>query len=211
MIGVPGQRQQQRVHQLDLAPVVVHQRRKPPADAEVDARARIGRVGRPQIVALDVGHHFQRQLVMVAQEQRPLAVVRNFRGLAQDVGDREAVFLRDRHVDARHQREVIRHVAFVAVAEIGADVFRPLVGFGEQQLARRVGVELRADLLDDGVGLGKIFVVGPFAFAEIGDCVEPEAVNAHVEPAPHHLDNGPGNVADWRNSGRADAQKNRCQ
>ena len=71
-----GKRQQQRVHQLDLAPVVVHQRRQPPADAEIDARARIVGVGRPQIVALDVGDHFERQLVVVAQEQRPLAVRR---------------------------------------------------------------------------------------------------------------------------------------
>ena len=137
-----GKRQQQRVHQLDLAAVVVHQRREPPPDAEIDARARIGGVGRPQIVALDVGHHFERQLVVIAQEQRPLAVRRNVRRLPQDVGDREAVLLRDRHVDARHQREVIGHVAFVAVAEIGADVLRPLVGLGEQHLARAVGVEL---------------------------------------------------------------------
>ena len=67
-----GERHQQRVHQLDLAPVVVHQRREAPPDAEIDARARIGGVGRPEIVALDVGHHFKRELVVIAQEQWPI-------------------------------------------------------------------------------------------------------------------------------------------
>ena len=194
MIGVPGKRHQQRIHQLDLAPVVVHQRRQPPPDAEIDAGARIGRVGRPEIVALDIGHHFERELVVVAQEQRPLAIAGDVGRLAQDIGDRKPVLLGDRHVDARHQREVIGHVAFVAFAEIGADVLRPLIGLGEQDLARRIGVELGPDLLDDGVGLGKIFVVGSFALAQIGNGVEAEPVHAEIEPAPHDLDDGQQNA-----------------
>ena len=110
--------------------------------------------------------------------------------LAQDVDDREAVFLRDRHVDARHQREMIGHVAFVAVAEIVLNVFRPLVGFGEQHLALGVGVELGAQVLDHRMRLGKVFVRRALALAEIGDGVEPEAVDAGIEPALHHLDHG---------------------
>ena len=180
-------RQQQRIHQLDLAPVVVHQRRQPPADADIDARARIVGVGRPQIVALDVGDHFQRQFVVVAQEQRPLAIGRDIRRLAQDVGDRKAVFLGDRHVDPRHQRKMIGHVAFVAAAEIFLHVLRPLIGLGQQHLALGIGVELAAQLLDDGVGLGQILVVGAVALAQIGDGVETEAVDAGIEPALHHL------------------------
>ena len=181
------ERQQQRVHQLDLAPVVVHQRRQPAADADIDAGAGIVGVGRPQIIALDVGDHFQRQLVVIAQEQRPLAAVGNVGRLAQDVGDRKAVFLRDRHVDARHQREVIGHVAFVAAAEIFLHVLRPLIGLGQQHLALGVGVELAAQPFDDGVRLGQVLVVGAVALAEIGDGVEAEAVDAGVEPALHHL------------------------
>ena len=99
-------------------------------------RAPVGGVGLPQIVALAIGHHLERQLVVVAQEDRPLAVVGDVRRLAHDVGDREAVLLRDRHVHARHQREVERHVAFVAVAEILLRVLRPLVGLGEQHAVR---------------------------------------------------------------------------
>src|SRR6202011_6270138 len=86
-------RDKQRVHQLDLAPVIVHQRRQASANADIDARAGIVGVGRPQIVTLDVGDHLQRQFVVVAQKQRPLAVGRYIGGLAQDVGDRKAAFL----------------------------------------------------------------------------------------------------------------------
>ena len=47
------ERHQQRVHELDLAPVIVHQRGQPSPDAEIDASPRIGGVGGPEIVALD--------------------------------------------------------------------------------------------------------------------------------------------------------------
>ena len=68
--------EQQAVHQLDAAAVALQQRREAAADAEIDARAPVGGVGLPEIVALGVGHHFERQLVVVAQEDRPLAVLR---------------------------------------------------------------------------------------------------------------------------------------
>ena len=114
----------------------------------------------------------------------------NVRRLPQDIRDRKPIFLGDRHVDARHQRKVIRHVAFVAVAEIGADVFRPLVGLGEKHLAGRIGVKLGPDLLDDGVGFRQIFVVGSFALAQIRNCVQAKAVDAEIKPSPHDLDHG---------------------
>ena len=40
---------------------------------EIDARMRIVRVNAPHVVALLVGHHFERELVVVAQKHRPLA------------------------------------------------------------------------------------------------------------------------------------------
>ena len=66
--------------------------------------------------------------------------------LRHDVGDGQAVFLAEGHVDARHQREVEGHVALVAVAEVGADVGGPLVGFGEDQAVGVFGVDGGADL-----------------------------------------------------------------
>ncbi len=128
---------------------------------------------------------------MIAQEQRPLARCRDVGRLPEDVGDRKAVFLGDRHVDARHQREVIGHMAFVAMAEIFLHVLRPLVGLGQQDLALGIGIELLAQPLDDGVRLRQVLVVGAVALAQIGDGVEPEAVDAGVEPALHHLHDGP--------------------
>ena len=80
---------QKRVHQLDAAAVALHERRKPASDAEIDARAPVGRINVPKIVALLVGHHLERQLVMIAEKDRPLAVLRNLRRLAHDIRDRE--------------------------------------------------------------------------------------------------------------------------
>ena len=90
MIGVPGKREQQRVQQLDAAPAVLDQRREPAADADVEPHLRIGGVGRVHVVALFVGHHLERQLVVVAQEQRPLAGLGDVGRLVQDLGDRRA-------------------------------------------------------------------------------------------------------------------------
>ena len=75
-----GQREQQRVHQLDLAPPF-EQRRQPAADAEVDARVAVRGVDAVHVVAILVGDHLERQLVVVAQERRPLAARRDRRRL----------------------------------------------------------------------------------------------------------------------------------
>ena len=105
----------------------------------------VGAVGQIHVIALVVGDHLERQLVVVAQEQRPLAGVGNRRRLRHDVGDGQPVLLAQRHVDARHQRKVKCHVAFVAIAEVGTHVGGPLVGFGQNHAVRVVGVDfLRA-------------------------------------------------------------------
>ncbi len=104
-------RQQQALHELDLRHVVVHQRREPTPDADVDAHARIRRVCLIHVVALAIGHHLERQLVVIPQEDRPLAIGRNVRCLLNDLDDRIAILLSDRHVHPRHQRKVVRHVA----------------------------------------------------------------------------------------------------
>ena len=72
-------------------------------------------------------------------------------------------------------------------AEIFLHVLRPLIGFRQQHLALGIGVELGAQLPDDGVGFRQVLVVGAVALAQIGDRIEPEAVDAGIEPALHHL------------------------
>ena len=70
----------------------VSQRRKSAADAEVDAHLRIVSVSAIHVVTLFVGHHLEREFIVIAQEESPLAVFRQRRRLGQDVDDRKTVF-----------------------------------------------------------------------------------------------------------------------
>ncbi|MNI03048.1 hypothetical protein D3C73_559410 [compost metagenome] len=182
-----GHGQEQRIHQFDPPPVTFHQRSEAPADTEIDAGATVCGIGVPEVIALLVGHHFQRQLVMVPQEDRPLAVFRNFRRLAHDVGDRETVFLGNGHVHARHQRKMKRHVALVAITEIFARILRPLVGFGEQHFSGMALVECRTNALQDVMRFGQVLVIRALALDQIGDRVQPKSVDAGIGPITHHL------------------------
>ena len=159
--GRPREREEQAVHQLDAPAVVAQQRRQPAADAQVDPRPRVLGVDPVHVVAVLVGHHLERQLVVVAQEDRPLAALGDRRRLLQDVDDREAVLHPHRHEEPRHHREVEGHVALVAVAEVGDGVLRPLVGLGQQHAAAVVGVDVGAQLLQVLVGLGEVLAVRP--------------------------------------------------
>jgi hypothetical protein len=96
-----------------------------------------------------------------------------------------AVLLRHGHVHARHEREVEGHVAFLSLAEIGAGVLGPLVGLCKQQAIGEVRVEIGADLLQDVVRLREILVVRPLALDQVGDRVEPQPVDSHLQPEAH--------------------------
>ena len=170
--------------------MVVHQRRQTAAYADVDAHARVDCVHLIHVVPLAAGHHLQRQFVVVAQKDRPLAGIRDIRGLSHDFDHRVAVFLGHRHEQPRHQRKVVGHVAFVAIAEILAHVLRPLVGFGEQQAVLVMGVDHGAHLPDDSVGFRQVLVAGALAHAQVRDGVQAQAVHTHVQPEAHDADHG---------------------
>ena len=187
MIGVPGIESSRLVISSILRRSFSISGAEPPPDADVDARPRLARVDAVHERAFAIGHHLERQLVVVAQEDRPLTVRRNLRRLAHDVVERIAVLFGDRHEHARHQREVERHLAFVAVAEVRADVFGPLVRLGEQQPVGKLRIEDRAQALEHGVRLGQVLVGRAFALAQIRHGVEPHAVDAHREPEAHHV------------------------
>ena len=74
---------EQRVHQLHLAAAAFHERRQTAPNADVDPHARIARVLAVHVVALFVGHHLERELVVVAQKDRPLAVRRESSGVCR--------------------------------------------------------------------------------------------------------------------------------
>ena len=93
-----------------------------------------------------------------------------------------------RHEHPRHQREVEGHVALVAVAEIGAHVRRPLVRFGEKHAIRVIGVQLAADDPQDRVRLLEVLADRSLALDQVRHRVEPQAVDAAIEPELHHPD-----------------------
>ena len=73
-------------------------------------------------------------------------------------------------------------MAFIALAEIGHHVFGPLVGFSQQQPARVVFVNKSSQAFDEIVRFRQIFAIRAFAFVQVRDRVEPETVNAEIEP-----------------------------
>src|SRR5262249_16404510 len=62
------QREQQPVHQLDLSAMITQQRSEPAPDTEIKSGVTVGRISAIHVVTLLVGHHFESQLIMVAQK-----------------------------------------------------------------------------------------------------------------------------------------------
>ena len=159
MIGVPGsEKSSELISSIlrRLLPSSGARRRRMPR--LMRARGSCG-INAIHVVALLVGDHFQRQLVVVAQKNRPLAILRNRRRLLENVDDREAILHLQRHEHSRHEREVELHVALVALAEIGHGIFRPLIGLGEQHPIGELRIDVRAQLAEEGVGLGQVLAV----------------------------------------------------
>jgi len=148
----PGEREKQAIHELDPSPVVAEQRGQAATDPEIDACNRVASIDAIHVVAFFIRYHLERQLVVVAQEERPLRCFRNRRCLREDVDDREAIFHADRHEEARHEREMEGHVTLVTVAEVGDGVLRPLVRLGQQHPVRVTLVDVAPQFLQELVG-----------------------------------------------------------
>ena len=147
-------------------------------------------VGPIHVVTFLIGHHFEGQLVVVAEEQAPLAGLRDDRRLGHDVVDREPIFLVQGHEQSRHQREMERHVALVALAEVGDRVLGPLVGLGQEHPSRIAGVDMLAEGLEELMGLGQVLAVGSLALIEIGHGIQPQPVDPQLEPEIDDGENG---------------------
>ena len=119
----------------------------------------------------------------------------------------KAILARDRHVHARHQREMERHVAFVVVAEIFLGILRPLVGLGQQHPIGIVRVEFGADALQHRMGLRQVLVVGALR-APPGRAPRRAAARRRRVPARSAAPPAPPSArADCRSSGRAGASR----
>ena len=107
----------------------------------------------------------------------------------QDLHQRKAVLHADGHEEARHQWEVEGHLTFLAGVEISHRVLGPLVGLGQQNAVLVFRVDVRPELPQKGVRLGQILAIGPFAFVQIRHRVQPESVDAEIEPEVDHFQN----------------------
>ena len=90
-MGVPGMENSRVLSSSIFRRLFASSGAKPPADAKIDTRVRIGRVNSIHVVALLVGDHFQRELVVVAQKHCPLTILRDRRRLLHDVDNRENI------------------------------------------------------------------------------------------------------------------------
>ena len=125
------ERQQQADKQLNAAAVIVQQWCQPSANTDIDTHARVCAVGKVHVVPLVLGHHLQRELIVVAQEESPLTVLRNLRRLRHNFCNGQAILLTQRHVHAWHQRKVERHRALITLTEIRPHIAGPLIGFSK--------------------------------------------------------------------------------
>ena len=73
-------------------------------------------------------------------------------------------------------------MALVAVAEVRGRVLGPLVRLGEQHAIGEARVDVRAQLLEEGVRRGEVLAVGPLRLVQVGDGVQAQPVDALAEP-----------------------------
>ena len=184
----PRQREEQAVHELDLIPVHPQQRMETTPDAHIDARLGVVGVDPVDVVALLVGNHLQGELIVIAQEQGPLAILRNGGRLSEDIDNGEPVFHADGHEHARHEREMERHVALVAVPKIRRGVLGPLVGLGQEHAASKIGVNFTPYILEQPVRFRQVLTMRAFALVKIRHGVQPQPIHTHAQPEIHHLD-----------------------
>ena len=76
------------------------------------------------------------------------------------------------------------------VAEVLHHVGRPLVRLGQQHPARVLVVDHLAALLEERVRLRQVLAVAALGLEQVRHRVQPEPVDAEVQPEPQHLDHG---------------------
>ncbi len=204
-----GQREEQRVQQLDPAAAVFDQRREAAADADVDPHLRIGGV------APDTCSRALRRSPSRASARRGCG------GRAPTGSSREcpasgrrisaigmAVLLPERHEHARHQREVERHVAFVAVAEVGR-ARRPATGWPRRGAcgSRSAASSARRMRLRIACVSGRFSLFVPSRSNRYGTASSRSASTPRSSQNCIDVDDGVDDAPGCRSSGRADARR----
>ena len=183
------EREQQAGQHFDPAAIVAEQRRQAMTNGQIQAALRLPGIRKIHVVPFLLGDRFERELVVVPEEERPLTAVWNARRLLEHLGDRIPILQMDGQEDARHQREVMGHLRLVAVAEVGANVRWPEIRLRQQHPIRVAAVDVPADRLDDVVRFGKVLTGGALALHQIGHGMQAQSVDAHLEPEIHHVEN----------------------
>src|SRR5215211_7977424 len=109
-----------------LAFIIVEQRGKTPPDSEIETHTCFGGVVLPHPLPLFLRDHLEGQLIVVAEEDTPLTVLRDGGCAAQDLPHILGASLFERHINTRHDREVESHLEFIAISKIRTDIFGPL-------------------------------------------------------------------------------------
>ena len=175
-------RKQQAVHQLNLFPVIPQERGQTAPDSQIDPGLLIMGKDAVHVIPLFIRHHFQGELVVIAQKESPLAGFRNGRCLFQDIDNRKSIFHLHGHEEPWHQGEMKVHMAFVAIPEIGGGIFRPLIGLRQKQAVFEFFIDVRPECFEKRMGFREVFAIGAFPLVEIRHGVQPQTVHAHVQP-----------------------------
>ena len=78
--------------------------------------------------------------------------------------------------------------AGVGIAEVLDHVGGPLVRLGQQHPAGELVVDHLAAVLEERVRLGQVLAVGALPLEQVRHGVQPEAVDAEIEPEPQHVE-----------------------
>ncbi len=187
-----GQREQQAVDHAHPARVAAEHRGQAPAQAAaVHLHVLVGAEGGEDLLPLVVAQLVEGELVVVADERRPLAVGRDRRARRERLGERRGVLPGQRQVQPLHRDEVELHRQLVAV---GAAEERLLLLVGQVDLAEQDAVaaaaaEERPQVAQVGVGVGEdlLGVVDAVRGEEERHGVDPEARQPQLEPEAHDL------------------------
>ena len=168
--GRTGEREEDRVHQLDLVAAAVEERREPAADAEVELHPRVLGVLLVHVVALLVGDHLERQLVVVAEEEAPLRVVAGSAAVRSRISiiGRASSRRSDMNIRGITGKWKAMWHSSRPVAEVGNDVLGPLVRLGQEDAVGVVRVDLGAHALQVLVRARQVLAVRPSSSKRYG-------------------------------------------
>ena len=185
--GRTGQAQEDRIEHVEFPAIPTEKRREAAADTDVLTHLWVRCVRGVQHVSLGVGHHLEREFVVVTNEHRPLCSGRDVWCCLERGADAGGVAGCESKKEARHHGKMEGHVALVAVAEVGEKVFWQLVRLGEEHCSRVLPIDHRANLLEVLVCCRQVLAVGAFLLEKVRDGVEAQPIESEVEPEPDRI------------------------